>query len=335
MISTRALKYISRISLLFASLGFSTACTTTGASPDSNQIQFNKGNLYPEGIAFNSITDEFLVSSLYLGEIGAVDRKGKYRTVAAGPDLLSVIGVKFNEKRQEILACNSHLGVTRKATNKLPNTVAELLVMDAGTGTRKATYDLGSLRPGDAHFCNDMAFDPNGNIYVTDSFTPVLYQISPDGKTSVLLNAPSLAVSQPGKEFGFNGILHHPDNFLLVNHQMQGKLFKVALPAAHLMEVSLDMPIHAADGMVMVDNKTIDVVLNGTTGHPKKTVRLKSDDNWKTARQTAAAEAGELLPTTATRAGSSTYVIDSRALELFDGKGARSDTFVIYRADLN
>lgn len=308
------------------------ACSTMSRSDMPDHITFERKNLYPEGIAWQKNTGAFLVSSVRQGEIGAVTPDGRYRRIVSDPELLSVIGIKHDSRQDRILACNSHPGATAMPTAKAPGSVSQLLIFDAKSGQRKAAHDLAALRPGVPHFCNDMATDPEGNIYITDSFVPIIYRVSPEGTASIFLENPAFASSDPGKAFALNGIVHHPDGYLLVNHMAMGKLYRVDLKSKQVSEVALGRKLEGADGMALIDSGTLAVVKNGLTGGEKEVVRLASRDGWKSASETGKARVGDATPTTAALAGSDVYVIDARLSELFDGKGPRSEKFLIHKA---
>jgi sugar lactone lactonase YvrE len=325
-------KTLKTSSIAMAVAAMIGACAAIPQKSLPDKIAFAREGLYPEGIAYQDDANEFLVSSLRLGEIGTVTPDGRYRRVVNDPDLLSVVGIKYDSKRKNILACNSHPGATTVETTKSPGSVAQLMIYEAGSGERKAAHDLAALRPGVPHFCNDMAIDPAGNIYITDSFAPVIYRVGPDGTASIFLEDPAFASPDPGKAFALNGIVHHPDGYLLVNHMALGKLLKIDLDAKQISEVNLTEKIPGADGMVLVNSSTLAVVRNGLTGDEQEIVRLVSQDGWKNANETGSVKVGAVTPTTATMARSDIYVIDARLSEMFDDKGPRSTTFVIHEA---
>ena len=200
----------AEVTVIKSSVAFSlaaavAACTMLPLRDLPDEVAFARENLYPEGIAYQPDAQAFLVSSLRLGEIGAVSMDGRYRKIVSDPELVSVIGIKYDKKRNSILACNSHPGVSAVTTEKPKDSVAQLMVYQATDGKRSAAYDLGALRPGVPHFCNDIATDPAGNIYVTDSFVPIIYRISAAGVASVLIEDPAYATAKPVQAFGFNG----------------------------------------------------------------------------------------------------------------------------------
>ena len=251
---------VIKSAVAFALAAAVAACTMLPLRDLPDEVAFARENLYPEGIAYQPDAQAFLVSSLRLGEIGAVSMDGRYRKIVSDPELVSVIGIKYDKKRNSILACNSHPGVSSVTTEKPKDSVAQLMVYQATDGKRSAAY------------------------------------------------------------------------YLLVSHQALGKLLKVDLNGRSVSEVALSAPIPDADGMVLVNPSTLGVVKNGVTGGKKEIVRLASKDGWKTAIETGNANVGDVTPTTATLIGTTPYVIDSRAIELFDGKGPRSGTFVIRKA---
>lgn len=308
------------------------ACSTSSQRDMPGKITFERNNLYPEGIAWQKNTGAFLVSSLRQGEIGAVTPDGRYQKIVSDPELLSVIGIKYDGRQNRILACNSHPGASAVPTAKAPGSVSQLMVFDAKSGQRIAAHDLAALRPGVPHFCNDMTTDTEGNIYVTDSFVPIIYRVSPEGNASIFLEDPAFVSSDPGKAFALNGIVYHPDGYLLANHMALGKLFRIDLKTKQVSEVALGKKLEGADGMALIDSGTLAVVKNGLTGGEKEVVRLASRDGWKSASETGKAQVGDVTPTTVALAGSDVYVIDARLSELFDGKGPRSDRFSIHKA---
>lgn len=43
------------------------------------------------------------------------------------------------------------------------------------------------MPPSERNFANDVTLAPDGTVFVTDSFSPVVYKVNPDGTASVLV----------------------------------------------------------------------------------------------------------------------------------------------------
>ena len=106
--------------------------------------------------------------------------------------------------------------------------------------------DLGALLPDRRRGANDVAVASDGTAYVTDSFSPVVYAVDPDGNPSVLVDNPRLGTPDGS---GLNGIAVHPDGYLVVAQFSGDKLFRVALdPGVEISEIALPEPI-PGDGL--------------------------------------------------------------------------------------
>ena len=224
--------------------------------------------------------------------------------------------------RNRLLAAVSDPGVGARTSPATVGQFAALASFDARTGRSTGYANLGALRPGQDHFANDIAVDFKGNAYVTDSFSPIIYKVTPQGQVSVFYENNSL--DAPAGGFGFNGIVFHPAGYLLVNHSTLGLLYKIPLggtaaPTATV--VATSQSLAAADGMLLQDLNTLLVVSNaqGTV------FRLASKDNWASTNVTGTFATGPNFPTTLTRRGADVYVLYAHLDELFSGRPARTD----------
>ena len=96
---------------------------------------------------------------------------------------------------------------------------------DRLTGDPLFYVDLAAAASDGRDFANDVAVDPDGNAYVTNSFTPVIYKVDLNGNVSVFLRDDRFAASP----IGLNGIDYNPDGFLLAAVMGQSKLYKIPL----------------------------------------------------------------------------------------------------------
>jgi sugar lactone lactonase YvrE len=284
-------------------------------------IEFKAPTQYPEGIAYSEKTNEFFVSSMRHGTVGVV-KDGKFKPFAKDGQLISSVGMHADPERGRLLVCVSDPGVSEKTSPKTQKKLARLMAFDLKTGKRKASVDLNTLVPEGEHFCNDIAIDGEGNAYVTDSFSPVIYKVDPAFKPSVFLKDDKFK----GQGFGLNGIVHHKDGFLIVAKSDDGTLWKVSAkgpPAAE--PIKADKLVNA-DGLAL--SAAGDLIVIQNENH--QATRLKSTDGWKTAKADKPVALDAAFPTTAVYAGDKLYVDLSHLNELFaDPKKAKTDTYTL------
>jgi len=290
------------------------------ATPDSaapDKITINRPALYPESMTFDATNNRFLLGSLTAGAIGQVQDDGAYTAFADDAQLVSTTGILVDESRNRVLAAVGDLaGNSTRTSSATQYQLAALASFDRSTGQRLAYVDLGGLRPGGAHFANDVAVDNQGNAYVTDSFSPIIYKVDAQGKASVFLEDSRLAA--PAGNFGLNGIVFHPDGYLLVAKYDEGLLYKVPLanPSAFT-QVAASTPFTSADGLLLADNNTLLIAANGQTN---AVLRVRTTDEWATATTAGSYATGNVFPTALARRGAEVYVLQSHVDALLAGQ---------------
>lgn len=151
-------------------------------------------------------------------------------------------------------------------------------------------YDLRSGRrlflarldgPGESSFADDVASDDDGNAYVTDILGNRIWKVSPDGEPlSVIKNATFR--QRPGTMdnlIGLNGIVYHPNGYLLVVHTSGGDLFKVDPKTGAVSVVRVRGTLKSGDGLELISPTKLAVA-----GMPSRLV--ESSDDWETASVT-------------------------------------------------
>ena len=287
-------------------------------------IDFKAPTAYPEGIAYNPKTEEIFVSSMRLGTVGAVKPDGSYREFAKDPLLVSAVGLHADPERGRLLVCVSDPGVSLKTSPKTQKKIARLLAFDLTTGKRKHVVELDKLVDGQ-HFCNDLTIDGSGNVFVTDSFSPVIYRVDPAYKATVFFKSDSFK----GEGFGLNGIVHHAGDYLLVAKYNDGTIWKIdEKDAKKIEQVVIAEKLPNADGLLLTGDGELIVVQNGDVN---RVVRLKSTDGFKTAKVDKVVATTKDFPTTAVAGpGGKVYVMMSRLGELFaDPAKAKSEQFTL------
>jgi sugar lactone lactonase YvrE len=150
--------------------------------------------------------------------------------------------------------------------------------------------------PGDdaAFFANDVAVGPDGTAYVTDTRMNAIYRVSPGYEASLLRRFDG---------FSPNGIVYHPDGYLLAGGGTA--LWKVPVddPAAAA-AVTLPEEVPGQDGLVWTTDGRLAIVSNSDN----RVVALRSEDGWATAELAGVAPFA-VQATTAAAVGSGVYVV--------------------------
>jgi sugar lactone lactonase YvrE len=304
----------------------SLAVMASAAFAGGGNVIFQAPEVYPEGVAFDSKSKEFLVSSMHYGTIGRVTLDGKYKQFINDDHVVCAVGMTVDEKRNRLWVAISDLGVSTKSKPDMKRKLAAVAAFNLKTGERIAYHDLGKLIEGE-HFANDLTVGPKGDLYVTDSFSPVIYHVDTAGKASIFAQSDMFK----GEGFNLNGIVYHPGGFLLVAKYNSGELFKVDIKdPKQIQKVNIPENFSGADGLVLnAPNQLIIVQNNGADA----VVQLESSDNWSSAKVKSKAKTALPFPTTATKVGKSTYVLNAKLGELFDPKAPKSKEYLLQPFD--
>ncbi|HEJ7857864.1 TPA: SMP-30/gluconolactonase/LRE family protein, partial [Serratia marcescens] len=282
---------------------------------------------YPEGIAWNARAGAFLVSSLRGGQLGLVYPDGRYRRFSTGNGLITTSGMLVDAERNRVLVCNEDVGVSLNSAPGTRNRVAQVLEFNLDTGALQQTYDLSSLSRGPT-LANDLALDAQGNIYVTDSFQPQIYkidratrQVSILVRSARLMPADAPAAAQ-GTQPYLNGIVYHPDGYLIAADYTRGLLWKVTLDnASAISEIRLPQRLKGPDGLRLKNAHELVIVQSypGRKGGMSGNVTLlASYDGWASAHLAAVATPPGLDgPTGAALRDGEVWVVNSRYPRLF------------------
>lgn len=244
---------------------------------------------------YDRFNNRFYVSSTTRGDIGIVGADGSYSVFTDDPILTSTTGLEIDEARKLLYVANA------------PNGVG---VYDINTGSRVRYINLADLLPGAPIFINDIALDPQGNAYVTNSFSPVIYKITPDGTASIFFQNTAFATG-PGR-FGFNGIEYGNSNggYLLVAFSAANQIVKIPVDnTAAYSVVQLSETLAGPDGLLLSKDGKQLIVVNNAGGGPGKVISFVSDDKWTTATATSTFATGAVFPTTATSNGKDVFVL--------------------------
>jgi len=287
-------------------------------------VGFHADTVYAEGVAWSAQQQAFLVGSVRHGTIGKVNLHGEYSAFIADNALVSSVGLTVDAKRNLVWVAIGDLGAAERSGPGTQGKLAAVAAYDTTTGKRVAYHDLGGLYAG-GHFANDLALDAKGNVYVTDSFSPVIYRVDTAGKATVFAQSEWFT----GENFNLNGIVAHPDGYLLVNKHNSGELFRVSLKApTQIDRVQLPEALKGADGMVLRNASRLTVVQNSGAD---RTLDLVSHDGWRTATIARTRKSVQSFPTTAARVGKDLYVLNSRLDTLLTPDAPKVSDFVLQK----
>lgn len=306
-----------------------------GAAPEAggaaaslpDTVVVRETGLYPEGIEYDPRSGGFLVSSVTRGSVTAVADDGSHRVLVADTAAPSTIGIQVAGGRLYVARSDVSAAFDSTVEGR-----ARLGVYDLASGRLLYAAELGPLAPGGRHFANDIAVDDEGNAYITDSLSPVIYRVGADGSASVFARDTLL-----GGGFGLNGIEIDPDGGLLVAVDSRRSLYRIPLDDPGRIErVRIDQPLRV-DGMVRrADGRLVAVATTIPDGGGPRTelVELESRDGWQSARVTARAplDAGAGPTTVALRDGAA-YVLLSHLGQLGSAEPAAS--FELVRVPLD
>lgn len=296
----------------------------TQLSLAAGDVAFSADTAYPEGVAWSAAQSSFFVSSVRHGTVGKVDLAGRYTPFITDAQLVSTLGLALDAQRNTLWVAIGDIGGSTRSGPATQGKLAAVASYDARTGQRRSFHELGKLHEG-GHFANDLALDPQGNVYVTDSFSPVIYRIDTKGQASVFARSERFT----GEGFNLNGIVYHPDGYLLVNKHNSGELFRVSIKNPQQIDpVTLPEALKGADGMVLREPGRLSVVQNSGAD---RTLDLVSTDGWKSATLARSQKSVFSFPTTAAAVGKDLYVLNARLDSLLTPDAPKVSEFVLQK----
>jgi sugar lactone lactonase YvrE len=289
----------------------------------ARDITFHADQLYPESVTYSAKQRVFIVGSVRHGTVGRVTKEGRYTPFILDDRLVSTLGVLVDDKRNTLWVVNADTGAGDRTSDATRGKLAALAAYDATTGARRAYYDLSKLNPG-VHLANDVVLDRDGNAYVTDSFAPIVYKVDVKGNAEIFAQDPRF---KTGEGFNLNGIAWHSDGFLIVGNYQSGELFRISTKGPVTIErVQMSEALKGADGFHLLDSTHLIVVQNAGVD---RTVELSSSDGWKTASIVRAGKSSTSMPSAATQADGTVYVLNSRIDTLFNKDAPKVSDFTL------
>ncbi|KAJ4872397.1 Calcium-dependent phosphotriesterase superfamily protein [Raphanus sativus] len=257
------------------------------AAPSTHVFSYHSSGFFRECAKWDGIGRRFLVSFMDGGGIGELvpPRDGNTDvlqevTVVKDLDLAgnASLGIAIDRDRNRLLVAVADL---------LGNRYSALAAYDMSTWRRVFLAEL-SGQSKEKSFADDVAIDARGNAYVTDAKGSKIWKVDVNGELVSTIESPLF--TPPGwfnNLVALNGIVYHPDGFLIVIHTFSGLLYKIDLTAdgddssnkVSVIEVGGDT-LRFGDGLELLSPTKIVVA-----GSPSAKL-VESSDGWRTASVT-------------------------------------------------
>jgi len=234
-------------------------------------IVFNAPGQNPEGIEYNQQSNTFYLSAINPNpSIISVNFDGgvtAFSNDKESPSRAS-FGLEVDLKNNRLLAC-----VNRKK-------IGNINIYNLKTGDLEHVVNLSTLLPEkNRHQINDLTIDDKNNIYASGRLEDAIYKIDKELNPSVFFQKDGY--TKP------NGIVYHPDGFLLVSFSHQNSsLVKIPIDNPKAAEIVLinNFDFKGFDGMLLNEKGCLVVVAFAPDNNGDNFVlELNSNDNWKTA----------------------------------------------------
>lgn len=287
----------------------------TEQSDDSETgvINIPDARFFPEGIAVSS-DGTFFAGSLFEGSIMRAPAAAGVMEPFIEPGangLVSVLGLWADDTRDILWACSSDAGNGRLAGSAPVGVKA----FDLQTGAAKGSYNFP-----DGGFANDLTLDSQGNLYVTDSWTPRILRLRA-GHLALeeWINDPQLGEEQ----WSLNGIDYDPySGAIYVVNQNAGQLFRIEVKpdgdAGTVTLIQTSQELRRPDGLKVIGRDTLATAEGGAGGIAILSIAGSS-------AQVRRVPAGLDGVTTFVLHGGSAWVVESQADHFWDAGNAGAD----------
>src|SRR4029077_10051770 len=297
----------SRMAMAVAVL--SSALSTLAAIADAQSIALPGLRAFPESLT-STVDGTLFIGRLDDGGIvRAKPRTGEVVVVVAPgeSESRSISGVFADDAGNTLWACSNDLSALGGPSTG-GDSGSALKGFDLATGAAKRSVPL----PGAHAFCNDIAVDSSGAVYVTDSASPNILRLPPGASAfEVFASSPQFAPPQEG--IGLDGIAFGSDGNVYVTTYTAGGFFRVEVRggrAGLVTNLHGKTPLTSPDALrPLGENSFLLVEGSGTLNR----VDIQGDTFAE-----APIRGGFREPTSVTRVGSTAWVSEGQLSFFFD-----------------
>lgn len=305
---------------IFPGLIFLTCCVAiianykTAARRDRSSVAFaiDEKDLFPEGIAYDSKTEQFFLSSLSKEKIVAVDKKGKQTDfiLSKQDSMLRSLGLHVDVKRRRLWAVsNSDWGDSVISGVHIYDIDSKKLIKKFLTGKNKTPV------------FNDLILTLSGGAYISDWRGNSIYNIPPDlSKVELFLKSDTLLINP-------NGITISPDNRFLYAASDKNGIILIDLENKTLLTLIDRSAVNSKsiDGLMFFENTLIGII-NGDDDLSKHFIgQYKLTSDGREIVSMSVIDRGNplfALPTTGVIVGKELYCLAATYVHLFRTDGS-------------
>jgi WD40 repeat protein len=271
----------------------------------SQEIVFEipEKDLITEGIAFDPLTKDFFISSIFKNKIVKISKQGVSDFIEGNQDgFMGGVGLHVDSKRRILWACSGNIiGKNFSAGIFAYNLETKKLL-------KKISYPLDTIK----RFFNDLVISPDGFIYITDTYGHCIWKWSMSMKEPIKLKL--------NKPFTYpNGITISPDGkFLLVATDNGLQRVDIKSNIVETIKMSDDsVSSKGLDGIELYRNSIIGIQ-NALKGKPNKVIRYFLSNDFQFIRNTKIIDSNNKyfdVPTTLAIANGYLYVLANSQMD--------------------
>lgn len=273
----------------------------------------------PEGIAYDSTRERFLLGSLVHGAVSAFTPNGASTTVVPhAPGMLRVVGVHVDAPRNRLwFATWAPDSAPRADSTAEAPSLTRLFLADLASGRVVKSWVPDGGRPG--HLLNDFVITEDGALFITDTDEGSIYRLASPQDTLERFLRPD-----PVRFSATNGITSAPDGRVLYVAFLQGiARVDVGSKSIALMPAPDTVSTASIDGLYWYRGS-----LMGVQGVPslERVVRYSLSADGQRITAGAVLERGHPIvvqPTTGTLVGSSFYYIANSQYGRLDNNSSK------------
>lgn len=214
---------------------------------------------YPNGIARAS-NGTIYVGSVTSGRIIQISSQGRIETFFSGNrDIFAVTALRLDEARGILWGASPDVLGTPQANGEVVRRQHRIFAIDLRTNEVLHIF----LMP-DGGFGNDLALDPQGGVYITDTSLPRIHYIPPGGDRLQIWAEDERFRTQ--LRFGLSGITRRADGVLFVTMYSDGRLFKVTpkeIGNPRIQEIELPRKIDGSDAIALAADGSLLAIEGG------------------------------------------------------------------------